>query len=75
MNLLSIFQQRHSIRKYTGAPIDDAALTQIIQAGLGIHRRQRQRHAPSSVRMPYRRRLDVGRRRCGHRRHRQCRSL
>ena len=34
MNLLSIFQQRHSIRKYTGAPIDDAALTQIIQAGL-----------------------------------------
>ena len=34
MNLLSIFQQRHSIRKYTSAPIDDAALTQIIQAGL-----------------------------------------
>lgn len=34
MNLLSIFQQRHSIRKYTGTPIDDAALTQIIQAGL-----------------------------------------
>lgn len=34
MNLLSIFQQRHNIRKYTGAPIDDAALTQIIQAGL-----------------------------------------
>lgn len=34
MNLLSIFQHRHSIRKYTGAPIDDAALTQIIQAGL-----------------------------------------
>lgn len=34
MNLLSIFQQRHSIRKYTGAPIDDAALTQIIQSGL-----------------------------------------
>ena len=34
MNLLSIFQQRHSIRKYTGAPIDDATLTQIIQAGL-----------------------------------------
>lgn len=34
MNLLSIFQHRHSIRKYTGTPIDDAALTQIIQAGL-----------------------------------------
>lgn len=34
MNLLSIFQQRHSIRKYTGTPINDTALTQIIQAGL-----------------------------------------
>lgn len=34
MNLLSIFQHRHSIRKYTDAPIDDAALTLIIQAGL-----------------------------------------
>ena len=34
MNLLSTFQHRHSIRKYTAAPIADAALTQIIQAGL-----------------------------------------
>lgn len=34
MNLLSIFQHRRSIRKYTGAPIDDVTLTQIIQAGL-----------------------------------------
>lgn len=34
MNLLSIFQHRHSIRKYTDTPIDDTALTQIIQAGL-----------------------------------------
>ena len=34
MNLLSIFQQRHSIRKYTGAPIDYAAFILIIQFGL-----------------------------------------
>lgn len=34
MSFLEILQNRHSVRKYTGEKIPDAALQQVIQAGL-----------------------------------------